>query len=496
MRLFCTKYQNVYIKFICYFLLLAFWSCSRPGDNPTQNPTQNAAPTVTTASVSILNSTSATLGGSISNDGGSNISDRGVCYGVTPNPTIANSKVQIGTGTGSFSTNVMGLQPNTRYYVRAYASNTVGLSYGNEQNFTTTAAPVDTAVSVYIAGKDSLFAFNAQTGALKWKRYIAPEFIHSSPAYSNGRVFLAFKSKLFAFDTLGNALWTATTNSANVGAYQSAIVSNGLVYTCNEGSRFIYAFNQATGNLAWTFDAREEPTNTSLGLADLAISGNTIYIASQYTYAIDAITGALRWKTRGGSRVLPLISNGKVYIMSGYTLFTLDSATGTILRSKVHNVLFSHPLSLNLSNGRFFYADDYWTAAFDTSINANIIWQNNSVFPGSSGREIITHSPVIIDNKAYCRSAGSVVMLDIQTGNVLWQTATDDMGMTIVNGICYTNIKITTGALDRFYIKAVDIETNTQIWRSNNNSTSNFFSSAACVTTKSGKMHRFGMTFN
>jgi outer membrane protein assembly factor BamB len=254
------------------------------------------------------------------------------------------------------------LQPNTRYYVRAYASNTVGLSYGNEQNFTTTTAPVDSAVSLYIGGKDSLFAFNAQTGALKWKRYIGPEYIYSSPAYSNGKIFLPYRNKLFAFDTLGNALWTATTNNANVNGLQSPIVSNGLVYTCNEGSSFIYAFNEATGNLAWSFDAWD-PSYTNFGSADLAIAGNTIYIGGQYTYAINALTGALRWKSLTGSMVLPLISNGKVYVMSDHTLFTLDSATGTVVRSKKYDVFFTRPMSLNLATGRFFYRDEHWTAA-------------------------------------------------------------------------------------------------------------------------------------
>jgi hypothetical protein len=95
--------------------------------------------TLTTTSASNVTTASATLGGNITADGGSTVTQRGVCYGTTTNPTTANSTTNDGSGTGVFSSNLAGLTASTTYYVRAYATNSAGTAYGNEVSFTTTA---------------------------------------------------------------------------------------------------------------------------------------------------------------------------------------------------------------------------------------------------------------------------------------------------------------------------------------------------------------------
>jgi uncharacterized protein (TIGR02145 family) len=78
-------------------------------------------------------------GGSITSSGGADVTARGVCYGTTTNPTTASSTVPGGTGTGSFDSEITGLDPNTKYYIRAYATNSAGTAYGNQVEATTTA---------------------------------------------------------------------------------------------------------------------------------------------------------------------------------------------------------------------------------------------------------------------------------------------------------------------------------------------------------------------
>jgi uncharacterized protein (TIGR02145 family) len=65
------------------------------------------------------------------------VSARGVVYGTSPNPTLSNNFTIDGIGMGSFTSVLTGLSPLTTYYVRAYATNGVGTSYGNEFDFTT-----------------------------------------------------------------------------------------------------------------------------------------------------------------------------------------------------------------------------------------------------------------------------------------------------------------------------------------------------------------------
>ncbi len=80
---------------------------------------------------------SAICGGFISSDGGAPITARGVCWSTSPNPTTANNVTNNGSGSGSFTSNLTGLQPNTTYHVRAYATNAVTTAYGNNVQFTT-----------------------------------------------------------------------------------------------------------------------------------------------------------------------------------------------------------------------------------------------------------------------------------------------------------------------------------------------------------------------
>jgi uncharacterized protein (TIGR02145 family) len=93
--------------------------------------------TLTTTTATLVTLTTATTGGNITSDGGAAVTARGVCWAITHNPITTNSKTSDNTGTGIFVSNLTGLNPGTVYYVRAYATNSAGTSYGNEQTFTT-----------------------------------------------------------------------------------------------------------------------------------------------------------------------------------------------------------------------------------------------------------------------------------------------------------------------------------------------------------------------
>ncbi|MBR3947124.1 MAG: hypothetical protein IKJ56_08520, partial [Bacteroidales bacterium] len=96
------------------------------------------APTVAATTATNVSYTSVTLGGNITNDNGATVTERGVCYSTSTNPTISNSKKDVGSGTGSFSIKITELNKNVTYYARAYAINSKGTSYGSVVSFTTT----------------------------------------------------------------------------------------------------------------------------------------------------------------------------------------------------------------------------------------------------------------------------------------------------------------------------------------------------------------------
>lgn len=94
--------------------------------------------TLSTLPIGNTTGTSATSGGNITSDGGTNITQRGVVWSTNPNPTTANSLTTNGSGIGNYTSTLTGLTANTTYYVRAYATNSAGTAYGNELSFTTT----------------------------------------------------------------------------------------------------------------------------------------------------------------------------------------------------------------------------------------------------------------------------------------------------------------------------------------------------------------------
>lgn len=97
-------------------------------------------PSVTTAAVTNILSNRATSGGAITDSGGVPVTAKGICWSTTANPTTANSKTTNGTGNDAFVAMMKGLTPATTYYVRAYATNSIGTAYGNQVQFTTAAA--------------------------------------------------------------------------------------------------------------------------------------------------------------------------------------------------------------------------------------------------------------------------------------------------------------------------------------------------------------------
>ena len=105
-------------------------------------------PVVATLAITEITETSAIAGGEIASDGGAEVTARGVCWSINQNPTIENDKTVDGSGVGSFTSNITGLTQNTTYYVRAYATNSEGTSYGEEVSFTTLEEVVIVAPTV------------------------------------------------------------------------------------------------------------------------------------------------------------------------------------------------------------------------------------------------------------------------------------------------------------------------------------------------------------
>jgi uncharacterized protein (TIGR02145 family) len=126
---------KIIISGLIFLITIINLICSCKKDRPTP-------PVLTTAAVSAITQTTAVSGGNITSDGGDSVTIRGVCWNTSPTPIFNDNRTTDGLSTGSFVSNITGLSATTTYYVRAYATNSAGTSYGNELTFSTAATPL------------------------------------------------------------------------------------------------------------------------------------------------------------------------------------------------------------------------------------------------------------------------------------------------------------------------------------------------------------------
>jgi len=136
------------MKRVIVFLVFGFLICGGLIINSCKK--EDVIPTLTTSAVTDITINSCTSGGLITKDGGAAVTARGVCWATTSNPT-SGSHSSNGTGTGSFTSEITGLTPNTLYHVKAYATNKVGTAYGTEVTFTTTPIVLATLTTTIVS---------------------------------------------------------------------------------------------------------------------------------------------------------------------------------------------------------------------------------------------------------------------------------------------------------------------------------------------------------
>jgi hypothetical protein len=258
---------------------------------------QFAMPTISsTTAISAITTSTANSGGVINSDGGAAVTARGIVWGTTTEPTIAlATKTTNGTGVGTFISALSGLTSGVTYYVRAYATNSVGTKYGSEISFNTSQAVATLAATTTVS---SIGAITATSGG--------------NITYNGGATVTASGVVWSTTSTPTIALSTKTTNGAANGAYTSNItgLTPGTLY---------YVRSYATNSVGTNYGA--QISFATLNTPTISATASAISITSSTATIGGTITAD------GGAAVT---SRGLVYGTSaGSATFSVTSGTGT-----------------------------------------------------------------------------------------------------------------------------------------------------------------------
>lgn len=197
--------------------------------------TVDTTPTVTTKAISFLTDTSAFSGGNITFDGGAAVTVCGICWDTLPNPTVSGIHTTDSASMGIFTSSMMNLTPATTYYVRAYATNSVGTTYGQEISFRTYSSCPGAAT---VTDHEGNVYNTVQIGNQCWTR----ENMRCMTSPSTGTMILEFPAGYYSYT--GKKAYYVNGDSANTATY-------GLLYNW---AAAIDTFNTAygeTSTISW-----------------------------------------------------------------------------------------------------------------------------------------------------------------------------------------------------------------------------------------------------
>ena len=302
------------------------------GEDKTFTTYELLLPIITTKEVTNIKATTATCGGNVTSDGNSTVTARGICWSTKPNPTISDNKTTEGSGIGSYSSNLSNLSDNTTYYIRAYATNEKGTSYGEEMSFTTLVFKNETfaingVTFTMIAVEGGTFKMGAQSSDSGGDNYDSDAYSDESPVHD-----VTLSSYYIGETEVTQELWEAVMGSNP--SYFSGYPQKPVEYVSwNDCQEFITKLNNLTGKnfrlpteAEWEYAARGG--NKSRGYK---YSGsNTIVNVAWYTDNSSSTTHDVKTKQANELGIYDMSGNVWELCQDWYGSYSSGSQTNPI----------------------------------------------------------------------------------------------------------------------------------------------------------------------
>ncbi|PTQ92425.1 hypothetical protein C8P68_11225 [Mucilaginibacter yixingensis] len=293
------------------------------------------AATLTTTSISGITQTAAQSGGNVTAMGGGTVTAKGICWNTTGTPTISNIRTNDGSGLGAYTSSITSLTPGTTYYVRAYATNQAGTTYGSQVSFTTVAIMLPSVSATSITSIAQTYAIaSASTTADGGGTISAKGFCWSmvtNPTISNAHVI--YGSGLGSYGSQLSTLSPGTTYYVRAYATNQAGTAYGIqisfttspVQLATIGSLTISTITKNSAFASCSVTADGGGTITSRGICWSTSSSPTLSNGGFFTSGTG--TGTL-------SGTMSVLNSGVTYYARGYAINAAGTAYGPVYSFK------------------------------------------------------------------------------------------------------------------------------------------------------------------
>ena len=385
---FTTTWTDLEINTTYYVRAYAVTPSGTTYGNEVSFTTKNGIPGVNTDSVTIVYADGVTCQGTVFDDGGLNVI-RGMCWSTAPNPTLNDSHTTNGSGLGSFESSIYDLTPNTTYYVRAYASTSEAVVYGEDVSFTTfpSRVVIDTINNIFgdLASCNMRFYTIYSHGGVCWGT-------SPNPTINDNHIGLGFLDELYTYTLRIGGLSPSTTYyvRAYVTIHSELIYSDEVSFTTPEDlwtdgvlpGMFSVGTNKAVhfskGNLQY-----RASTNTWRFAAN-----QWSFVGGDYDYDpyCGGDEGGEEWKSM-------MVYPGNVYTESGAKCRNNDPSStysgwidlyGWGTSGNDHGAVCYQPWSTNANASQYYaYGNSIWNL-YDRTGQAD--WGSNAISNGGTNQ--------------------------------------------------------------------------------------------------------------
>jgi len=368
--------------------------------------------------ISSVTNTAASSGGIVTNANNGTISTNGVCWSSTNQlPTIADSKTSDVVNVNGFTSNVTGLTPATKYYLRAYASDEAGVGYGSVLTFTTnaTSATINTTVSTLAGSSSGAYGFANGSGSSAL--FSGPLAIGLNPVTGNFYVADNFNNTIRVITPAG----VVTSLTQSTLGYADGPLASALFYS-PASIVFDAAGNAYVADLGNNRIRKITPAGVVTTLAGNGLNG---YVDGSGTTAEFSSPSGVAVDSKG---VIYVADRGDNLIREVSTANFVTSLAGTLAAAGIAQTnapgytdatgpaaAFNSPCSVAIdAQGNLYVADINNKAVRIVSTTTGAV----TTLAGNAVQKNLLGSPVALT----CDAAGDVYIVD-QTGRILEITA-------------------------------------------------------------------------